>query len=647
ELVNKLYYERSNKSTFNDILINQGFATEHQIGLLQIIQDFYVIQQQGIEFGKIAVEQGFATEEDIEKALAAQKKAFKTVKVKKLIGDILVESKVITLEQRDQVLEQQKAINERSSLLVKSEEESNLSEYEQEFLKVRNLDKEFAKRVINNNFATIKQIDFAKQEQKKEFKTAKKIVLLGDVLVSQGIISKGQKNLILKEQKRIEQKVSKKNKNSPVKKISLAISDDGMEALVIIRKSKKNNKDITLEEIKTKLKHEKIKYGIFSDSLIQCYIDKKYTFFPVARGTFPLEHNTQAINYFFETSNVKRESIKKGNPIAEQKISGIGLVGKDIFSNPIERDKLKNIPASLIRCGSGTRLSKDNLKAFAQKTGMPSLSINNKLYIHPILNILEDADLRYGKIEAFADINISGTLSDAYPVTSGNLKATEIRGAEIEAHGNISVALGITGAKIKCQGNIQAKYIKNSTIEAFGDVVVQHEIIDSTIVISGKLKAQNARAISSVISAKSSIDIGSCGSRVTEPCILSAGRDDHILLETEKIDAEIKKVKAELDELRDQREQCIKKADQIFNKMVQLKLFHDNTEKKKKKIEDKLVDKKTKNEKQKASDQNNKKTQALLKKLKNKLKISINSLKALNSDKKKVELKLKQIEIRV
>ncbi len=567
ELVNELYSEKSNKSSFNDILIKQGLVTKHQIGLLEIIRDFYIIQQKGIAFGKIAVEQDLATKQDIEKALAVQENLFKKAKVKKLIGDILVESKVITLKQRDQILEQQKINNERSSLLVKSEEDSNLSE---------------------------------------------------------------------DQQNRVEQDLKEKNKNSSLSRVSFSISDDCMEALVLIEKGKKSDQDITFQEIKTKLKQEKIKNGIFSDSIIQCYIDKRYAFFPVARGTFPVEHDAQTINYFFKTNNVEKEQIKKGNPLAEQKISGEGLVGKDIFFNPIKRDKIKYMPASLIRCGSGTRLSKDNKQAFAQKTGLPSLSVINKLYIHPVLNILEDADLRYGKIEEYADIKISGILTDAYPVTAGNLKAIEIRGTKLEAYGNINVDLGITGAKIRCQGNIHAKYIKNSVIETFGDVVVQHEIIDSKIIISGEFKGQKARAIASHISAKNSITIGSTGSRVTEPCTLSAGRDDHILLEAEKIDTEIEKVKEELNELRGQKEQCIKKAGQLFKKMIQLKRFHDNTEKKKKKIEEQFADK-----------NNNKKTKVLLEKLNNKMKISIGSLKALNNEKKKIELKLKQIENRV
>ncbi len=636
KLVNKLYEERPGKSSFNDILINQGFATEYQIGLLKLIQDYYLIQKQGIEFGKIAVEKGLATEQDIEKALLVQKHAFKKAKLKKLIGDILVESNVITVKQRDQILEQQKEIEQRSSLLIKSEEDSHLSEYEQEFLKTRNLDKDFAEKVIGRQYATIEDINLAKKKQIKEFETEKRILLIGDILVRQGIISDEQKEIILIEQNRVE----KKNINS---RIFIAVSDDNMEALAVVDKEEKKT---TLSEIKQKLSKDKIKHGILSDSIIQCYIDNDYTLFPVARGSFPLEHSSQAVKFLFDKNNNEKEQIKKGNSIAEQMISGKGLLGKDVFGNSIERDKLKNRPASLIRCGFGTRLSKDKKKAFAKKTGIPSVSIYNKLYIHPIQNILENADLRYGKIEDYADVNISGILSDAFPVTTGSIKAKEIRGTKIEAYGDIRVELGITGATIRCQGNIQAKYIKNSTIMTFGDVFVQHEIIDSKIIISGELKGQNARMISSSVSAKNSITIGGAGSRVTEPCTLAAGRDDHVLFESEKIDIEIEKIKSELNELRDQREKNIVKADRLFKKMIQLKQFHDNTEKKKNKLVNKIAEVKEKS-RQAKQQSNNKKTQTLVNKLAKKMQISIDSLKALNNGKKKTDLLLKQIENRI
>ncbi len=584
KLVNKLYNERPGQPSFNKILLNQGFATEYQIDLLNLIQDYHIIQKQGVEFGKIAFKKGFATQKDIETALLVQKTLLKKEKLKRLIGDILVKSNVITIEQKDEILLLQKTIEQKPSLFI------------------------------------------------------------DNILVKKKVISHDQKDIVLAEQKKLLK--SKKNENRFFSELLIAVSDDNMEAYAIIDKSGNNKPVIPLAKLKKKLEQKKIKQGILSDSLIQCYIDNNYTMFPIAMGTCPVEYGSQAVDYFFDINNLNTDQVKKGESLAEQKISGKGFFAKDVFGNSIERDNLENKTENLIRCGYGTRLSKDGKKAFAGKTGMPLLSVHNKLFIHPVVNILEDADLRYGKIEKYANLNISGTLTDAFPVIAGNLKAKEIRGTKLDVFGNINVDLGITGATIRCQGSIKAKYIKNSTIEAFGDVFVHHEIIDSKIIISGKVQAPLARVISSSISAKNSITIGALGSRVTEPCELSAGRDDHILLEFERIDMEIKHIRTDLDDLRKQREKNIIQAERLFKKMIQLKRFHDNIDKKKKKLENDIALIKEKNL-VKEDQRTIKKTQILLNKLKNKTQISITSLKAINNEKKRIDLLVKRIEKRI
>ncbi|MDD9302157.1 MAG: hypothetical protein HUK40_07355 [Desulfobacter sp.] len=80
-------------------MMGQKMATQYQLGLLRLIQEYHLIRWKGEEFGKIAVKQGFATPGDIQKALEIQKKNFKASRLKKLIGDTLVENQVITARQ--------------------------------------------------------------------------------------------------------------------------------------------------------------------------------------------------------------------------------------------------------------------------------------------------------------------------------------------------------------------------------------------------------------------------------------------------------------------------------------------------------------------------------------------------------------------
>ena len=60
----------------------------------------------------IAVKNDFATQEDIEHALMEQKKSYEKTKTVKMIGDILVETNVMTRDQCDAILKKQQRFEE-------------------------------------------------------------------------------------------------------------------------------------------------------------------------------------------------------------------------------------------------------------------------------------------------------------------------------------------------------------------------------------------------------------------------------------------------------------------------------------------------------------------------------------------------------
>lgn len=111
---------------FGDIVVEEGLATEEQIQsaleyqtkseilLGQIMMDMGFLTHeekdkifefektpngQGKKFGEISVELGFTKRENVDKALAFQKKG------KGFLGDILVELGIITMQQKDRILQ--------------------------------------------------------------------------------------------------------------------------------------------------------------------------------------------------------------------------------------------------------------------------------------------------------------------------------------------------------------------------------------------------------------------------------------------------------------------------------------------------------------------------------------------------------------
>jgi uncharacterized protein len=95
-----------------EILVTHGMMSRNQLNFLLSIQKVIETRKMDRKFGMIAVKNGFATTEDIENALILQKKSYEKTKIIRMIGDILVESKVMSKDQCDVILKKQKRFNQ-------------------------------------------------------------------------------------------------------------------------------------------------------------------------------------------------------------------------------------------------------------------------------------------------------------------------------------------------------------------------------------------------------------------------------------------------------------------------------------------------------------------------------------------------------
>ncbi len=605
-------------TSFTRILLDENLATPSQISLLELIREFLIIKKSGEQFGQIAIEKGYATHEQIKKALAKQQKEFKKSKIKRMIGDILVESRAITPVQKKIIATEQRRLEETISAAFSNPEyeptgssqptgsvtsTATLSKDEKAFLEIQALDIQFGVTVVTKGYAPQSEVDHAVEVQEAAFKKNQTTTLLGDIMVAEGMLTPEQKNSILAEQNRLKTRDTETGGLDPDRPdntlpdatlknvIRIDISKDGMEAKVHLATARE--KPVNLSDLKKEMEARGIRYGIFEPALLQCHLDNNQAGFITARGRMPIFSGDGVAHLepgIFKTpssrgrSNYRGTTLKKGQPLAVIRNQERDIPGKNVFGKPLT-EKLSGItPPPVLDCGWGVRLSKEKDRALAGRSGVPHRSIDRSLFVFSALTILEDADLRFGPLEQFSNVNVAGILTDAYPVTAGRVKAREIRGTKLEALGDIHVTIGITNARIKTQGSVHARYIHNSTIEAYGDVIVEHEILDSTIIISGSCRAKKSRIIASTISAKQGVKAAGAGSDVTEPCTISAGREDHILLENERINTRIETAQKELNDFKDQQENLEKKARQLFNKMVKLKLFHDRAKQKKESV---------------------------------------------------------------
>jgi len=494
----QLFTFKKEQAAFEDLLRDEGMATRYQLGLLKLIQEYQIVRKSGEEFGKIAVEKGLATKVDINQALELQKKVFKKSRHKKLIGDILVETRIITTKQKDLILKEQNLFN---------------------------------------------KTDYDSFDEKS-------------------------KSLESFEKGRGGEKQSE---------ISIIVSSDRMTAW--IERRHPDEIEITLNQIKDAVMTDGIVNGVYPDSFIRCFLDAGVNKFPVARvDCIDLLKRQCNFSLYISEDNGKPIEKKKGEVLFAQTGAAIKVQIENLYGEHIKAEAGNDFA---VCCGENTRWSRDRLKILAAKSGIPALSAARKMFVHPVVHILEDADYRYGPIEPYADLSVSGTITGAYPITAGKVRAEEIRDANINAVGGIHTRVGITGATIRAQGDVHARYVHNSKIETFGDVYVENEIIDAQIRCSGRFEGPKCRVISSKIYAKGGVVLSGVGSERSRPSTIVAGGEHHGIGLVQTILDIMNSIFGKLEDLKDDKRGHQSQAEKIFKKMIELKTFHDKAKKKK------------------------------------------------------------------
>jgi uncharacterized protein len=231
-----------------DILCKKGMISESKKSILMIT----VMRQQDKEFCQIAVKQKKVTQEKADQVFDEQARRFKTNRETIPVGDIFVESGVLTRQECDTILLMQKRIKDVSSGLsmpsdnkgqepipkgvshdasdgIPEPEEKaeahasvgtdslagepaapdpDLSEKievlkDKKFFHIRNLDKEFGTIIIEDNLATRSEVDRVLEKQLEQFQTTGIRVLIGNLLVDEGALTPEQRDSVLVKQKRL------------------------------------------------------------------------------------------------------------------------------------------------------------------------------------------------------------------------------------------------------------------------------------------------------------------------------------------------------------------------------------------------------------------------------------------------------------
>jgi len=441
-------------------------------------------------------------------------------------------------------------------------------------MEIREKDIRFGAIAIENRYISNSLLKLALDEQKMELTRNKRSKLLGDILVEACMITKDQRNNILKKQNRIKElnRLPQKTPGSPNQEaeeqitvsqeshnlntatilergMKLTISQDAITAF--ISKTDDFDDNITLHDIKYILRSQGIVFGIVDDTLVKGFIESrgfKTKPFKIAMGVEPQKGTDASITYFFDTDRLKVGKIgPKGtidfkergdiprvsalDVLAEKKPPVEGCDGKNVFGETTVVTPAKDIK---MKYGKGARTSDDGLKIIAQIDGQPKLSWAGMISVLDEFTA-ENVDYESGHIDYQGNVKIKGCVQSGFKVSGENIRAAEIDGGIIHAEGDLSVAGGINEAVIYAKGNVWAKFIHKSTILCMGDLYANKEIVESTIENSGACVINQGKIIASTISSKMGIYAGNIGTERSISTTLKVGVDTFMKKELAKL----------------------------------------------------------------------------------------------------------------
>jgi uncharacterized protein (DUF342 family) len=450
----------------------------------------------------------------------------------------------------------------------------------QQMKALRTRDVKFGTITVEKGYATAPQIESSLQRQKEHYIKYKQQLLIGDILVTDGIISEAQKLSVIATQQQMlnaRETPAAAVPHSPESElvaaeggVDIIVSRDGM--LATLRATPLMDSNELRARIDAVLEEYAIVFGKASEEAITGWIDAgeaREERFVLARGTPPVPGHGGEIQYHFDTDPLKAGKVAEGGTIdfkdrgeipqvaegallVELSEPDPGVAGTDVRGKQIPPPVMKE---RHLLCGSGVALSADGRRALATVSGSPSLARAGTLSVFPLYKVDGDIGYKTGHVDFDGDIQVKGAVEKGFTVKGGRLSAQELEDAEITIKGDVIISGGILGGRIKVGGNLVAAYIHNAVIEVDGDVLVKKEVMDCDIKAGGGFYSESAIVLASRIAARTGIIAGDVGSEVSTPSTLLVGSDAMLELHITELNEVIRQQREQQDKLRHQIEQ--------------------------------------------------------------------------------------------
>lgn len=269
--------------------------------------------------------------------------------------------------------------------------------------------------------------------------------------------------------------------------MQVTVSGDKMLAFCRFYAPSNGGKLMTVDDIISDLRLQKIIVGIQSEEIKRFLEERKYcTDYILAKGIPPVHGTDAKIEYFFNTNpNLKPKKnedgtvdyhelntisrVEEGQLLAKLHEAVKGEPGKDVFGNAINARQEKNLK---LEFGNNISISEDRTELYSQVTGHASL-VNGKVFVSDVYEIPADVDNATGDVNYNGNVSIKGNVKSGFAVKAKGDIIIEgvVEGAFLSAGGQIIVKRGIHGmnkGKVEAKGNIITKFIENATVISEG-----------------------------------------------------------------------------------------------------------------------------------------------------------------------------------
>lgn len=536
-------------------LYTKKILPKEQVELLLSIQNHLATLMEDKRFGKIGVANDFVSPKSVKKALDLQVAIFRKNKKSVKIGDILVSSNAMRIEDQTAILLTQDRV--RDDLLAHALNTMAKTEIER-----LDINKRFGAIAVKKNLINTEQLNQALNVQKKENKTKKEGRYLGEILKEMFGISDEDVLGVLRIQKKFEvQRLSlekklmefntaKESDQTLDQLFEYQVSSDRLTAVVNCKTSELPN--ISSRAFLEWLSASGIVFGICAeDDIISFLTDRSSSdSFEVARGTAPVPHGKAKTQILFDVRQGKNSSqtVKQGDCLATFTSAEPGREGKDVFGRPIP---VKGDVQEPFVAGDGVIFEAG--RYLAAVDGTPLLFNNRTLFVTPDkpdkeeIEIIEiQSDITKDMDESGHILKVEGNISSGASIKchklniNGDVLGNVTASGDVDVHGSIGQA---------ATGDDTAATVR---VETSGKIYTTKNIANAELYAGSGLQAPRSDLVCSNVTAFGDVVLKNILSDEGHPTRVSIGRQE--ILAKKKAEQGMAKIQSEIDDMEQKNE---------------------------------------------------------------------------------------------